>query len=56
MATIVEFRAARRQPQLVDKSKSAEVVLFPGVRYERWGDSAASARSLRSRDTLELAE
>jgi hypothetical protein len=45
---------------------SAEVILFPGVRYERWDDSGgtqpreASATKKRSRerqrDVLELAE
>jgi hypothetical protein len=59
-ATILEFRSdidkapakgARR------RRRSAEIVIFPGVRYERHDDSAAakngSGRKVE-RDTLEL--
>lgn len=40
---------------------SAEVILFPGVRYERWDEahavtSNASDQRRTSRDVLELAE
>jgi hypothetical protein len=63
MAQILSFRtpefrssdAGGRRPGI-----SAEVILFPGVRYERWGDhdaaAAASADRDASRDVLELAE
>jgi hypothetical protein len=62
MAMILEFpemqvparrRIARRaQP-------SAEVILFPGVRYERWEDAPTdreSARAMVVRDRLQLIE
>ena len=40
---------------------SAEVILFPGVRYERWEEAhaatpAASEQRFTNRDVLELAE
>lgn len=59
MATILEFRSdAERIPvKLVRrKRRSAEIVIFPGVRYERHdGEQAASGLSGRiERDTLKL--
>ena len=61
MAKIISFRAskdeagkARRQ-----KGRSAEIVIFPGVRYERWsGDAAQSERSplKHHRDPMKIAE
>jgi hypothetical protein len=63
MAVILEFRG------LVPRSASAsfdaasragaEIVLFPGVRYERWEDAnikpkASGDKKCRRRDTLEL--
>ena len=41
MATILEFRPATRQasvPQMKGRlaTAPAEIVFFPGVRYERW--------------------
>jgi hypothetical protein len=63
MATILEFRAqqSRFQAAAVPKAQSgsAEVVIFPGVRYERWSEEAAAkprARRPRQRDLLELDE
>ena len=43
----------------LEQGRSADVVLFPGVRYERWTESAPAAkrgRRSRERDTLELAD
>ena len=62
MAQILSFRtpefrsgssaASRHQ------DRSAEVILFPGVRYERWADERASGRDERGfhRDVIELAD
>lgn len=62
MAQILSFRtpefrsgsnASRHEEQ------SAEVILFPGVRYERWAESgSASAHDDRRshRDVIELAD
>lgn len=62
MAMILEFpemqvpaprRTARRA------QSSAEVILFPGVRYERWQDAQADrepARTAIVRDRLQLIE
>ncbi len=61
MASIVEFR----RPSLSDRqsapksgSGSAEIVLFPGVRYERQDDELAepapSRRRARRRDHLDF--
>lgn len=45
MATIIEFRdhaqsRAERQSLFVevDRSRSAEVIIFPGIRIDRYGD------------------
>jgi hypothetical protein len=60
MATILEFRAQSLKASGVDRlggSGSAEIVLFPGVRYERWsGDETEKPKSKKSRrrDRLEL--
>jgi hypothetical protein len=61
MATILEFRSApRRKPASAltsqRSSRVAEIVLFPGVRYERPVEKAQAKRkkSKRRRDTLEL--
>jgi hypothetical protein len=62
MATILEFRASfdevtprpRRR-----KSRSAEIVIFPGIRYERWHDAEPAAdpkRASTPRDVLKLVE
>jgi hypothetical protein len=65
MAKILTFRAGRRDESgLASEGATAEVIVFPGVRYERWDDArqeqlghqpAAKKRS-RQRDVLELAE
>ena len=63
MAKILEFRASRpsegeRPRRISDRSaRGGEIVIFPGVRYERWHDGAeASAPAPIVRDTLQLAE
>ena len=62
MATIIEFRARTSLQERVTTSgtrdTSADVVLFPGVRYERAGAEAEQAkprsRRSRQRDRLDL--
>jgi hypothetical protein len=60
MATILEFRSdGEKVPvKLVRrKRRSAEIVIFPGVRYERRHDGEQSASGLSGRierDTLKL--
>ncbi|HWV83022.1 MAG TPA: hypothetical protein VNZ50_16445 [Hyphomicrobiaceae bacterium] len=62
MATILDFPEmqvpARRRPSRRVQS-SAEVILFPGVRYERREDAPADrqpARGMVVRDRLQLIE
>ena len=62
MAMILAFPemqvTARRRPSRRVQS-SAEVILFPGVRYERWEDAQAereATRGLIVRDRLQLIE
>lgn len=64
MATILEFRAGRVRESHSARlpESSAEIVIFPGIRYERWEEGEApapapaipKARRQRHRDTLEL--
>jgi hypothetical protein len=63
MATIIEFRGSDRAPapRSADAQgrKSAEVVIFPGVRIERWDRATADPACARSaakprRDLLEI--
>ncbi|HVZ05123.1 hypothetical protein [Hyphomicrobium sp.] len=58
MATIVEFKCtSRREPTLADKMNGpADIVFFPGVRYERHPEPDATKPNMtkRSRDTLKL--
>jgi hypothetical protein len=63
MATILEFRSTLRPPgpaDVVVSERAAEVVLFPGVRYERLEEAqqACQRRAPRKgpRDQLELEE
>ena len=62
MAQILSFRTPEYRSSDAGARRagiSAEVILFPGVRYERWGDRDAAAVSRdrdASRDVLELAE
>lgn len=62
MATILDFRQAsqaQRQQPGRSNGRPAEIVIFPGVRYERWTEAdrhqdAPNARA--ERDILKLAE
>ena len=63
MAIILEFRGLvpRGASASFDAASraSAEIVLFPGVRYEHWEDDvikpkASGGKKSRRRDTLEL--
>ena len=62
MAQILSFRTSEFRSTDAGARRagiSAEVILFPGVRYERWGErdaAAASADRDAARDVLELAE
>lgn len=64
MATILEFRAhVAKYPEFAerrDPRQAGEIVIFPGVRYERDAEAAAPAKTpgkrLRQRDRLELDE
>jgi hypothetical protein len=62
MAQILNFRTPElRSGEAGERrtSISAEIILFPGIRYERWGDPApgsAGEQRAASRDVLELAE
>lgn len=66
MATILAFRKVelRRQGGDTAGAVSCEVIIFPGIRYERWSDvggddpaAVAKKPSARQRrDVLELAE
>lgn len=52
-----EFRAGDATGRRA--GSSAEVILFPGVRYERWGEpvtTTSSSERGKTRDVLELAE
>jgi hypothetical protein len=58
MATIVEFRsvARRTEPLPVNAGGSADIVLFPGVRYERTPGAKEEKpkKGKARRDTLEI--
>lgn len=64
MAQILSFRTPEYRTSEGPAPRAgvaAEVIIFPGVRYERWEEAhavtRASAEELRtSRDVLELAE
>lgn len=60
MATILEFRASEEKPTqrpAKRKRRSAEIVIFPGVRYERWDDATpAVAAPGASRDASKTAD
>ena len=52
MATILEFRASKEKPQRKIRRRSrrtAEIVIFPGVRYERWADNTPPPTPKRRR-------
>lgn len=62
MASILEFRKPafefRRTSAKGEEAVSADIVLFPGVRYERWTEaqpeSTKPRRRARRRDHLDL--
>ena len=61
MATILAFRAqsskANAAPPRLHRAAPADVVIFPGVRYERWDATEPAkprGRRARQRDELEL--
>jgi hypothetical protein len=58
MATIVEFRSAPRRatPLPVSDGASADIVIFPGVRYERppEPETPKAKKGKPARDTLQL--
>lgn len=62
MAHILDFNAhaskACRRASHRGSSGSAEIVIFPGVRYERWDDTsnARGKRRSKQRDRIELPE
>lgn len=61
MATILEFRThdEKRLRPGRRKSGSAEIVIFPGIRYERWRerDVGSEPRSATpARDVLKLVD
>lgn len=62
MAHILDFnlhasKACRSAAQRTGAG-SAEIVIFPGVRYERWDEGASprGARRTKQRDRIELPE
>lgn len=61
MATILEFRVAGEKPRSRRgrrQRRSAEIVIFPGVRYERWESTAVgdTASAAVVRDKLQLVD
>lgn len=48
MATIHEFRAQPREPSN-SQPVSAEIIIFPGIRYEYW-EAPKDAKTARKRD------
>jgi hypothetical protein len=56
MAKILKFECAPRAApvSMATTERSADIVLFPGVRYERQTPSAKPKRGKRNRDTLQL--
>ncbi len=60
MATILEFRACVRGASMSGQARvngiPAEIVLFPGVRYERMTETAAGkgGKSRPRRDKIEI--
>lgn len=62
MAQILSFRTPEfRNSDAHDRheGRSAEVIVFPGIRYERWGERDALPSSegrVAERDVIELAD
>ena len=57
MATILEFRALSQKPQRPIRRRrirrSAEIVIFPGVRYERWSEPQAQPGNTQAPASLD---
>lgn len=60
MATILKFAAPERPadptPRRLRARQSAEIVIFPGVRYEYWQEPEATAAPAIARDGLKTGE
>jgi len=65
MAKILEFRLSKLNHTACDVSgdrtslrREAEIVIFPGVRYERWPDDGgpAARKPAIERDVLQFAD
>jgi hypothetical protein len=61
MADILDFRRSAGRSSRRPSGTSAEIVLFPGVRYERWETAPSQAAAEKpkrgrrtKRDTLDL--
>lgn len=58
MATILEFQRSQRKVKpdgALRARRDCEVVLFPGIRYERWADAPSTDRQPgRYHDHLDL--
>lgn len=57
MATILEFRRKAGSRSHVLDGAPAEIVLFPGIRYERWEDDTPKPKMrkrAKRRDRLEI--
>ena len=59
MATILEFRHEHRQSarQRNGSAAPADIVFFPGVRYERWDEMPGRdnpKKQMRRRDKLQI--
>ncbi|MFN3868784.1 MAG: hypothetical protein ACK4MF_06945 [Hyphomicrobiaceae bacterium] len=57
MAHIVDFRSTVRRPNARSARSgagSAEIVIFPGVRYERWSNGPSATQAVAFRDRIEL--
>jgi hypothetical protein len=54
MATILVLKPAMNQaetPRATTAAHSAEIIFFPGVRYERWTDDSAAASAEATSET-----
>jgi len=52
MADILAFRQREhtdRAPRRRSRKASAEIIIFPGVRYERWSDEPTTPKPKRGR-------
>lgn len=58
MATILEFRPQTRSAMGAVKASAAQILFFPGVRYQRWDDEPPSttAKPVRLRDRIDAGD